>query len=127
MCGECQVLRDRIEELEALLVPEKDSFPPTWLLAPNEKVLLGLLLARNVVTHDAMWSVLYGHLPECDRPQRKFGTSDTVTVQLSKLRRNLAPRGVQIDNVWGVGHSMSAKCKAIVRAAIQEYTGQRAA
>src|SRR5258705_9865399 len=73
--------------------------------------VMGMLLKRDFVTHDALYVVLYAARPECDWPDARI-----VDVQISRLRRALRRHGITIKTQWGEGWLMSAADKARVRA-----------
>ncbi len=110
--SEIERLRDRIEELETLL-GLRLSLPNVLGLTPIEEKIVGLLVARDIVSRDYIHSCLYGHLPECDQPEPK-----TVEVHICKIRNKLKARGFfGIRNRYNVGYYI----EAATRAALKEY------
>jgi len=76
-------------------------------LEPGVAQVMGMLLKRDFVTHDALYVVLYAARPECDWPDARI-----VDVQISRLRRALRRHGITIKTQWGEGWLMSAADKA---------------
>jgi hypothetical protein len=111
---EVQRLRDRVDELEQILGVDlslTSRLRGVLGITRDQARMLGLLLNRNMVTHDAMFTVLYGDRPECDQPQPKV-----MDVQLCKLRKVTSQRGVDIKTLVGEGWQMLPEDKTKVRA-----------
>lgn len=94
LLDENEELRDRVEQLEAAMVAEV-SGPVLDGLTRSESVVLGLLLRRDIVSRDQMHAVLYAGRD--DVGQKIFD------VFVCKLRRKLAPLGIEVETVWGIG------------------------
>jgi len=102
----------RIQEMEEAL--GVTTLPPLEFgLTGHEAAVLGILLNREVVTKQAMLCGLYSARAD-DAPNIKI-----VDVYVCKLRKKLAPFGVEVATHWGVGYSMPAGSKALVRAMMQ--------
>jgi hypothetical protein len=111
---EVQRLRDRIDELEQILGVDRslaNRLRGALCISRDQARMLGMLLSRNVVTHEAMYTVMYGARPECDQPTMKI-----MDVQLCKLRGRLKPHGITFRTLWGEGWQMPMEEKAKVRA-----------
>jgi hypothetical protein len=111
---ELQLLRDRIDELEQILGVDlslTSRLRGALGITRDQARMLGLLLNRNMVTHDAMFTVLYGDRPDCDQPQPKV-----MDVQLCKLRKVTSLHGIDIKTLVGEGWQMPMAEKAKVRA-----------
>ena len=113
---ELQRLRDRIEQLEMILgvdeplaVQLRLAFNLTGSHQPR---ILGMLLNRTMVTHDGLWSMLYGNRPDADLP-----TSDkTIHVHVHKLRKHLRDAfGIEFRTVVDAGYAMDVENKRKVR------------
>jgi hypothetical protein len=107
-------LRDRVEQLEQLVGVDRSltsRLRTAFGLEPGVAQVMGMLLKRDFVTHDALYVVLYAARPECDWPDARI-----VDVQISRLRRALRRHGITIKTQWGEGWLMSAADKARVRA-----------
>ena len=79
------------------------------MLSPREAALLGVLVARELATRDAIMLALYGDLPDppCER---------ILNVFVYKLRRKLAPHGVTILTRRGHGLLIPAEQRTRLRA-----------
>ncbi|WP_163150443.1 helix-turn-helix domain-containing protein [Bradyrhizobium uaiense] len=84
-------------------------------IEPMLAQVLGMLLAREFVTRDGLYTVLYEDRPECEWPDEKI-----LDVQICKLRAQLKKRGHKISIVtkFGEGWSIPAVDKMKIRAAI---------
>ena len=114
---ENQRLRDRVEELEMLL--GKDTSLASKLCAayqiePEMADVLALIFNRNFVSHQSMFTVLFGARPDCDQPDPRV-----MDVQICKLRRKLRPYGITIKTQWGQGWSMPVASKDRLRAMLR--------
>lgn len=112
---EIEALRDRIAQLEEILgideplaVQLRLAFNISGAMQPK---VLGMLLNRSFVTHDAIYAMLYGHRPECDQPCEK-----SVDVVIHKLRNTLKPHKITFRTVIDSGYAMDAANKIKVRA-----------
>jgi DNA-binding response OmpR family regulator len=110
--------RDRIEDLERIL-GLKVEVHSSLRLAPDERKIFGVLLARQIMTKEALFIVLYGARPDCDQPT----DIKIVDVQVCKLRaalkRHCIKHGlpvVEISTQWGTGYFMTQQNKARARA-----------
>jgi hypothetical protein len=88
-CPHCQTLAARVAELEAAL-KEKPKVPVSEL-TPFEAELLSILLKRDAVSLQALWTIMYAARPESDQPLPK-----TLTVLLCRLRAKLSRKGVDL-------------------------------
>lgn len=110
---ELQRLRDRVAELEGLL-GIADGFELQRLgLSPTESMVCGMLLKRAVVSHEAIFTALYGDRSECDQPNFNM-----VTTLISLLRRRLKVFNVGIRNERSRGYYILESHKALLRAAL---------
>jgi len=94
-------LRDRVEQLEQLVGVDRSltsRLRTAFGLEPGVAQVMGMLLKRDFVTHDALYVVLYAARPECDWPDARI-----VDVQISRLRRALRRHGITIKTQWGEG------------------------
>ena len=67
-----------------------------------------LLLRLNVVSVETARTALYGNRPN------EVPDSNIMSVSVHRLRTILAPHGVKIGTVWGIGYTMTKESKAIV-------------
>lgn len=101
----------RVQELEGMLVDA--DLPPSLGLSKMPAQVLSLLLARTIVSKEAIMAALYSVAVE-DPPDDKI-----VSVFIFKLRRKLAPYGVTIHSKVGrgaPGYWITNEDKAKVRA-----------
>src|SRR5260221_2612574 len=102
--SEVERLRDRVEQLEEVLGIDRSltsRLRQAFGLEPGKAPILGMLLARDFVTRESLYIVLYADRPECDWPEEKV-----MDVQICKLRRILRRHGIAIETRWGEGWSM---------------------
>ena len=119
--SEIDRLRDRIEELELILGADRslsNRIRGALGVTRDQAKMLGLLISRNVVTHEAMYTVVYGARPDCDQPEPKI-----LDIQICKLRRRLQLNAIAIKTEWGEGWSMSLQDRAKVRRLIAVDAG----
>lgn len=108
---ENEFLRLRVQELEGLLL--NADLPPSLGLSRTAGRVLSLLLARTIVTKEAVMTALYSIAVE-DPPDDKI-----VAAFIFSLRRKLAPHGVAIHSKVGrgaPGYWITNEDKAKVRA-----------
>lgn len=74
----------------------------------SQSRLLAILMAGKTRSIEGIW------LAYC-RPAASRPDIGIVKVQISHLRKALAPHGISIDTVWGVGHSLSEPMRERVR------------
>lgn len=105
-------LRERVQTLEDALGITPFLTPVEWRLTGSETRLFGHLLARDVATKASIMSALYEPGVN-DEPEIKI-----VDVFVCKLRKKLAPFGIEIATLWGMGYRMTAEAKDKARALI---------
>jgi DNA-binding response OmpR family regulator len=116
--SEIQALRDRIEQLEGVLGVDRSTagrIRDALGVEPLHAQILGMLISRDFVTRDGLYTVLYQGRPECEWPEDKI-----LDVQICKLRAHLKRRDIDlpIQTKWGEGWSMTREAKAWLRAII---------
>lgn len=107
--AENQRLRLRIDTLEetlGLTTPE----PPDLLLTASEASVLRLLIARGLVRHEAIMTLLYSDRAETDIPG-----SNVAGIWICKLRRKLSAFGIAIETRWGEGYFLSPAARETIR------------
>lgn len=109
--AERERLQARIEQLEGAMGMHFAA-PVSWLLTPHEARVLGVLLAREVATKDAIMAALYRDAGK-DEAEIKI-----VDVFVCKLRKKLRPLGFSIETLWGRGYFLKPETKAAVEARI---------
>jgi hypothetical protein len=98
---EAEALRNRVEELEALLgVGNHDVSRLMTVLdaTPQQCEMVGFMLRRSVATRTALHTVVFGRRPECDQPEIKL-----IDVQMVNVRKALEKVGVEVRTEWGSG------------------------
>lgn len=116
---ELEARQDRIDELSAA-VGLKPVMPSPFGLTTFQADIFGALLAApGVLTSERIEALLYGGLPEADRPRNARAT---IKVHVSHLRNRLAVFGIQIETVaasiGACGYRLTPAMKTKVRAAI---------
>lgn len=110
MCSTCQMLRERIDRLEAELKCLRSDFHAEAYTAPyefrlnwsQERILGALVRHASPLTHDALFEVTRGPRARADDRGEKL-----IHTVVCKLRQKLRPFGVEIDTVSGVGYRLS--------------------
>lgn len=110
------MLREQIAQLQELL-RGKEPPPIEFALTGSEAIVLGLLMARGLVTKEAIMSALY-HDRGAEEAELKI-----CDVFICKIRKKLKPFGIKIATVWARGWEMPAASKEIVRS----FSAQREA
>lgn len=119
--GEIERLRDQLraarEEIAALKRDAAgESLPGGVLLGltRREALLLGLLMAREIVARESAWQAFYGADPDAKVDPAIF------SVFVRHMRVKLRAFGVEIVTVHRVGWRMPPDSKARIRAALAE-------
>ncbi len=100
--------RERIRQLEELLVPDGTRVPKEWCLTAKEARVFSHLTTRELATKKTIMQALYFDLHSDEEPQVKI-----VDVFVCKLRKKLKPYDVKIETVWGQGYSLVDREKYI--------------
>lgn len=87
----------RIEQLEALLLPDTIVIPDAWRLSPQERNVFRLLVTRPLVSISFAMDALYGHLP--DPPSERV-----IYVLIFWLRRKCRNPDIEIITRLGTGY-----------------------
>jgi hypothetical protein len=95
--------RERIADVEQLLGID-DPKPLIVKVSRTERILMELLLRRNMLTREVAWGVLYGHRPDADQPQYRV-----ISTIIHHLRSRLSPHGVEITTEYGTGWYLKEK------------------
>lgn len=114
-----QRLRDRVEQLEGVLgvgKPQTERLREIFGLEPERSVMLGMIYAREFVTRDGCYTVLYEGRPECDWPAEKV-----LDGHLCAIRKSLRQYGAQVVTKSGSGWHMPPASKAIIREKLQAH------
>jgi DNA-binding response OmpR family regulator len=121
--GSREALQARVDELEfevaelrAALAPPGWMPPRAWKLTERERALFALFLAREVVTSALVQVTLW---PDAAGPLAR----NAQHVYLHRLRRKLAPFGVQLQFLGrGLGYSLPPAQRAALRAGAVHVT-----
>lgn len=116
---------NRVAELEEALgqtsqLSLKRLLKPAIYLRACEP-MLGLRLARQTVSRDAAFTVLYGDRPESDQPDVKI-----IDIIVLRLRTMLQPYQVRITSDWGQGYYMTADDKRRCRELLERLRREEA-
>lgn len=98
---EADALRNRVEELRALLGVGNDDVSRLMAVldaTPQQCEMIGFMLRRSLATRTALHIVLFGARPDCDQPEIKL-----IDVQMVKVRKALEKVGVEVRTEWGSG------------------------
>ena len=104
----CGLLREKLSALESVF-EQRCATPVEWGLSPYQKRLFGALLANRIATRDQLIQAITWDRGDCDVDL------ETIQVLLSRMRSKLAPHGVKITSIYGVGYSMSGAMKGDMR------------
>ncbi|RUM06788.1 winged helix-turn-helix domain-containing protein [Rhizobium chutanense] len=99
---ENETLRERVRQLEALLLPEDIEIPIEWRLVNAERRIFAALTRREIVTKDMLYEALYGDRLDLDKEIE----INCVESHVSKLKRKVKPFGVVIISRRFVGYSL---------------------
>lgn len=98
-----QQLLDRIEELEVILGADRESWlciRERFLLGPIPCKIVGILLAREQVSRESIFTILYGL--QNDQPSTKL-----IDQNIFRIRR----AGIRVQMIWGTGYALSKEEK----------------
>jgi len=92
-------LKDENFYLKSLLAIPRDGYPESFSLTPNECFILTYLrTARSITSVDKIKELIDNE-----------GDSNISRVYMCRLRKKLAPYGVKVDNVYGIGYRIGFK------------------
>ena len=113
---EVKRLRDKVEELEAIIEYLKDSisppgllFPPRWRLTDKEARLLRALMAAVSLTKEQLLVAMYDAEPDVE--------IKIVDVLICRIRNKVKGDGLGIETMWGSGYRIAPPIKAHINAA----------
>lgn len=96
-------LQERICQLEAMLTVDFIC-PFEWYLTPSEIIIFATLLARPVVSKEALYWAVYSS--KVYQAEMKI-----IDVFVSRLRKKLKPFGLEIMTVWSGGYRLNDREK----------------
>lgn len=102
---ELEAANTRLRDLETTVFREHP-VPLSLKLTRNESRILGLLLARDVVSRDLIMLALYSGDYRRDPPEPKI-----VDVFMSNVRKKLAAVTVTVQTIWGTGWALTREDK----------------
>lgn len=117
--SELQKLRDRVEQLEAILGIHEtitERLRVAFGITPYGAKILGMLMARRFASNEAIYAMLYGARPECDLP-----STSPIKVHVHKLRLRLREFGIEIATLVGDGYSIKPECRQKVHEIVAAY------
>lgn len=100
--AEIDMLRERIRQLEDVLMPATARVRIEWRLTPSEARVFSHLTTREVATKQSIMLAIYSD--RLDEPEIKI-----VDVFICKMRKKLLPFGVVIETVWGIGYALKSR------------------
>ncbi|GLQ09210.1 hypothetical protein GCM10007913_11420 [Devosia yakushimensis] len=98
--NEIETLRERIRQLEELLLPSNIPVPVEWCLTGKEMRVFSHLASRDMGTKASIMAALYSDRID-EEPNPKI-----VDVFVCKLRAKLKPYNVHIRTIWGTGYAL---------------------
>ncbi len=110
---EIERLRQKLKEAQAQTSVKTAGYSPlAWGLTHAEAEVLGLLIEHPVVSRDCVLMRLYP-----DRPVRDWPNKRSVDSIVRRMRRKLAPRGIEIFKVYSQGYRLDDHARAALREA----------
>ena len=100
--AENETLRERVRQLEALLLPDDIEIPLEWGLVNAERRCFAALTKREIVTKEILYQALYGDRLDLGKEPEV----NVVESHMSKLRKKLRPFGVVIMSRRFEGYSL---------------------
>lgn len=108
---EIDTLRERMRQLEEILMPRGFQPPTEWRLTGQEARVFAHLASREEASKASIMMALYSDRPD-EEPNIKI-----VHVFVCKLRKKLAPFGVSVRTIWGKGYALVDRSRWLGRAA----------
>jgi DNA-binding response OmpR family regulator len=109
-------LREQLEERDETIRQLREAASsgiaiPEWMphLTATERLMLAIFADGKVHSRENVMDRLYG-----DRTEAPI--SKIVDVYIIRLRRKLAPLGIQIETLWGQGWRLTPESIALMRA-----------
>lgn len=108
---EIDTLRERVRQLESLLMDDRVSIPPEWGLVNAERRCFAALVRRDIVTKEQLYAALYG-----DRVDFGEISENAVESHISKMRKKLRRFGVTVSSQRFVGYSLHNRASFLGKA-----------
>lgn len=112
---EIEALRERVRQLERLLIPEDVTILPEWGLVNSERRCFAALTTRDIVSKEYLFAALYGEKPDSDQPTEQ----SVVESHVSKMRKKLRLFGITVTSDRFVGYSLTDRKRFIKRGACE--------
>lgn len=113
-------LRERVRQLEELLGARWRP-PLEWRLTAQEARFMGVLVHRDQPTKNAFMAALYRDTG-ADEAEEKI-----VDVLACKIRKKVAPFGVEIQTIWGHGYALPDHQREALKAGVVSFTAAKQA
>jgi len=98
--NEIFALRERIRQLESLLLDAGYTVPIEYRLTETQEKIFLFLLCGKVRIKEQIWNMLYS-INSDDAPSETI-----IDVFVCKLRKKLDTFGIKIRTVWGRGYQL---------------------
>lgn len=98
---EIENLRERVRQLESLLMDDRVRIPAEWGLVNAERRCFAALVRRDIVTKEQLYAALYG-----DRIDFGEISENVVESHISKMRKKLRRFGITVSSQRFVGYSL---------------------
>jgi DNA-binding response OmpR family regulator len=94
-------LEEEIRQLRELLAPPELEIPPEWRLTPQQQLLMRCLMRSGYATTEQLqYAGVVSHNKDVSI------TDNHVKVQINKMRHKLAPHGITIMLMHGIGYQI---------------------
>lgn len=107
LLAENDMLRERVRQLEAVLTNGYERLPIGGLTCTEAAVLAVIAAADGGAPKERILEAIYAWRSDREVPQPKI-----LDVYVCKMRRKLAPLGVEIETVWGWGYRLPSESLA---------------
>jgi two-component system, cell cycle response regulator CtrA len=107
-------LKERIRQLEDILVPSNIAYPAAWRLTRTQSVVLSCLVG-GVDGYRSKDQVYYAINSTSKRYANADLTGTNVGVHICHLRNKLRPFGIVVKNRKGQGYQLDANSLKILR------------
>ncbi len=109
--------KERQEEIAFIPLGELEINAALFGLTPAESAILHTLVRRGFAEYSVLESAVFSDdaLGEIDDPH------GAIRTYVKRLRPKLKPKAIEIETHYGIGYSMSEKCRGIVRTEIKAW------
>jgi two-component system cell cycle response regulator CtrA len=116
--SELSTALEMIREIQASAAEVRLGFTGVAKLTRSEAAMVGILAKRGRVSKMQIYDFAFGERLEQDQPEPKI-----IDVLICKIRAKLAPHGVEIKTIWGVGYEMTPDNSAKMRKLSADFWG----